>query len=93
MCHRSTASATDFEKEAQNLDSLALGSNTKVVKAPQQWLVVMGPKASGKSTLIRQLKAAHEAGIQAMGLVPTLTAKLSKLKTKARLRPPAHQRQ
>ena len=39
-----------------------------------------------------ELKAAHEAGIQAMGLVPTLTAKLSKLRTKARLGPPAHQR-
>ena len=30
-----------------------------------------------------ELKEAHEAGIQAMGMVPTLTAKLSRLKTKA----------
>lgn len=42
-----------------------------------------GHGTHGNSPIFRVTWTAHRAGIQAMGLVPTLTAKLSRLKTKA----------
>ena len=44
----------------KNDDPLGLGKESKAVSAPVQWLVVMGPKGTGKSTLIRQMKHAND---------------------------------
>lgn len=49
----------DPNSKASN-DPLGLGQESDVVAAPTQWLVVMGPRSSGKSTLIRQMKLAHD---------------------------------
>ena len=43
-----------------NDDPLALGKDSQAAGAPEQWVVIMGPRGSGKSTLVRQLKLAHD---------------------------------
>lgn len=56
----SSVASDDATASLADVDTLALGSNTQVVSAPSQWLVVMGSKVSGKSTLIRQLKMTYD---------------------------------
>ena len=56
---RFSATAATRQVAAED-DPLALGTATQKVTAPSQWLVVMGAKSSGKSTLIRQIKMTHE---------------------------------
>ena len=41
-------------------DSLGLGTDSNAVGAPTQWLVVLGERGAGKTTLIRQLKVSHD---------------------------------
>ena len=55
-----TSTIPDDWERGGAADPLALGAESNVASAPRQWLVVMGPRASGKSTLIRQLKIAHD---------------------------------
>ena len=50
----------DWERNATAADPLGLGKESNVAKAPSQWIAIMGPRGSGKSTLIRQLKLAHD---------------------------------
>ena len=74
---RSSATSTigdDWEKDGANADPLALGNESKVVKPPTQWLAIMGPRASGKSTLIRQLKIVHDGADveEALRCAPTV---------------------
>ena len=45
---------------ADKADPLDLGSETQAASAPTQWLVVLGERAAGKSTAIRQLKVMYD---------------------------------
>ena len=52
----STGSCTEGDKA----DPLGLGSESKAVGAPSEWLVVLGERGAGKSTLVRQLKFTYD---------------------------------
>ena len=53
-------SSREVEKDSENADPLGLGKDSQAATAPKNWLVVMGPRASGKTTLTRQLKLVHD---------------------------------
>jgi len=59
----SSGSTAEWEKgsnDSKTIDPLGLGKDSDTAVAPSQWLVVMGTRSSGKSTLIRQIKLAHD---------------------------------
>ena len=53
-------STREVEKDSDHPDPLDLGKDSEAASAPRDWLVVMGPRASGKTTLTRQLKLVHD---------------------------------
>ena len=60
FAHRTSTGGRSTSAEPDKLDSLGLGSESNVVSAPSRWLVVLGERGAGKTTLIRQLKMSHD---------------------------------
>ena len=56
----SSSASESWEEGNTNEDPLDLGKDSQPATAPSNWLIVMGPPSSGKSTLVRQLKLAHD---------------------------------